>query len=212
MTALSFSFDPKGYTAGQGWRPLKLDDPFEKGWDVYELQTRLTMLGSSLTLDGVFGPETKKFVRSFQTDAGLRIVDGIAGVKTQVETGFRVAAKSDLPQRVHGQMEKECSLLCGIYTSPYVNGSRDRGSVQENSQYYTNDEAAFDVRRAIPVLVQSIKAEHAKYVSWGVADKLAWAAAQGYWNNHVYADAYAKGQSVPSAFLEYVSAVTTYAT
>jgi peptidoglycan hydrolase-like protein with peptidoglycan-binding domain len=207
---MNFPFDPKGYTAGQGWRPLKIADPLQQGWDVYELQSRLASLGSSISVDGFFGPQTKNYVVTFQKVSGL-VADGIAGVKTQVETGLRVAAMSDLPQRIHGQMEKESSLLCGIYTAPYANRSIDRGAVQENSQFYTNNDAAFDVRQSIPVLVRSIEDQHAKYIGWGVEDKRAWDAAQGHWNNQVNADAYAKGKMVPASFLQYIAAVTAYA-
>lgn len=207
----SFPFDPAGYTAGGGWRPLRLKTgtPYQRGWDVYDLQCKLAATGDTLTTDGVFGPETSGVTKQFQAAHGL-VVDGIAGVSTQTTLGAWVCGLGELPARIRGQVEKESSLLCGIYTAPYPDGTRDRGPVQENSGFWTSDTDAFDCRRCLPALVSEIKAQHARYVSQGVEDTRAWAAAQGYWNNHVYANRYARGETVPQTFLDYVAAVTAY--
>lgn len=57
---------------------LKLGD---KGFEVRKLQSKLSSIGYSLTVDGDFGNGTKKAVIQFQRDAGL-IQDGIVGEKT----------------------------------------------------------------------------------------------------------------------------------
>lgn len=204
-----FPFDPQGYTTAHGWRPLKKVSPYMRGWDCFDLQCKLAYLGHSLDTDGIFGPQTDDRVRVFQAQNGL-VVDGIAGVATQTLLGAKVCGRSELPKRIRGQMEKESSLLCGIYTAPYSNGSTDRGPVQMNSKYYPEATIAFDVRSCVPALVHKIKDQHDKYVSWGVADDRAWTAAQGSWNSPAYADKYAKGQSVPESFLAYVAACTAY--
>jgi hypothetical protein len=64
-------------------RTLRLDSPYMTGDDVLLLQQRLLELGyvEVGTADGVFGPNTDKAVRIFQTRNGL-MVDGIVGVGT----------------------------------------------------------------------------------------------------------------------------------
>jgi peptidoglycan hydrolase-like protein with peptidoglycan-binding domain len=209
----SFHLLDSGYTPAIGWRPLRYQSSLMAGWDVFDLQARFKMLGYALTVDGYFGPETKGVVRMFQGDHHL-VVDGVAGLMTQTTSGAKVAAKSELPKRVLGQMSKECSLLCGIYTPVYKNGSQDRGPVQENSQFWPNTEEAFDVRKCLPTLVAQIKNRFAVYFnSNDVPEDRAWAAAQGYWNSHVYADLYAANPNDPrisAGFLDYIEAVTAY--
>lgn len=51
---------------------------------VAQLQTFLSKDGSSLAIDGIFGPGTQSAVRSFQKRHGL-VVDGIVGPKTWAE-------------------------------------------------------------------------------------------------------------------------------
>lgn len=206
---ITFPYSPAGYTAANGWRPLRLETPYQRGWDVYDLQCKLAFLAYAIDTDGILGPQTNSVIRNFQNIQQLT-VDGIAGSLTQVSLGLKVCKASALPERVHGQMEKESSLLCGIYTAPYGDTSRDRGPVQENSRYYPDGPDAFDVRKCVPVLVSRIKAQAAKYESLGVERERAWAAAQGHWNNPVNADRYARGLSVPQAFLDYIAAVTAY--
>jgi N-acetylmuramoyl-L-alanine amidase len=53
----------------------------DRGEQVHDLQARLTQCGCSVTLDGVFGDETRAGVREFQVRRGLR-VDGICGPDT----------------------------------------------------------------------------------------------------------------------------------
>lgn len=52
-----------------------------RGDEVVELQKILAKDGSSLEIDGIFGPGTQSAVRSFQKRHGL-VVDGIVGPKT----------------------------------------------------------------------------------------------------------------------------------
>lgn len=205
----SFPLNPAGYTPSNGWRPLRNKTPIMSGWDVYEWQTRLVKLGYPLTVDGVFGTETEGQTRMYQGGHGLT-VDGIAGSVTQTTSGVWIAKTTSIPRRVQGQAEKESSLLCGIYTAVYSNGSQDRGFVQLNSKYHADDTSAFDVRLAVPKLVTTILVQKKRYVTEGVTLVRAWAAAQGYWNNQVYANRYAHGEPVPESFLSYIAACTAY--
>ncbi|TWT13159.1 peptidoglycan-binding protein [Planomicrobium sp. CPCC 101079] len=51
--------------------------------EVELLQWTLNQYGLETAVDGIFGPETEKSVRQYQTDKGLT-VDGIVGVNTWV--------------------------------------------------------------------------------------------------------------------------------
>lgn len=55
-----------------------------RGYEVKELQELLAKDGSTLEIDGIFGPGTQSAVRSFQRRHGLE-VDGIVGPKTWAE-------------------------------------------------------------------------------------------------------------------------------
>ena len=52
-----------------------------KGFDVRKLQSKLSSIGYSLSVDGDFGSNTSKIVKEFQKDAGLSN-DGVVGEKT----------------------------------------------------------------------------------------------------------------------------------
>jgi hypothetical protein len=56
-------------------------EPGDRGVEVTEVQTLLKGYGYTVTVDGVYGPQTEKAVRSWQKSNGLR-VDGIAGPVT----------------------------------------------------------------------------------------------------------------------------------
>jgi Putative peptidoglycan binding domain len=213
----SFPLSSAGSVPGAGWRPLRYKpDALQKGWDVYDLQCKLNASGTNsngfLVKDGVFGPATSKGVREFQAKSvKALVIDGIAGAATQVELAGYVIGRGQLPNRVLGQAQKESSLLCGIYTATYSNGSQDTGPLQMNTQYHPNLNQNFDIAYASQVLVARIYEYHNKYVRWGVTEDRAWAAAQGAWNSPVLADRYARGESVPNTFVEYVDAVTIFA-
>ena len=55
-----------------------------RGENVVQLQRLLSMDGSNLEIDGIFGPGTQSAVRAFQKRHGL-VVDGIVGPKTWAE-------------------------------------------------------------------------------------------------------------------------------
>ncbi|REE95149.1 peptidoglycan-binding domain-containing protein [Thermomonospora umbrina] len=63
-------------------RVLELRDPYMSGDDVKAVQRRLDRLGSSLTVDGVYGPRTRSAVVAFQRENGRLAVDGEVGPKT----------------------------------------------------------------------------------------------------------------------------------
>ena len=52
-----------------------------RGQDVSKLQQALKDRGYQVTVDGIYGTQTKEAVKQFQRDNGL-VVDGIAGAKT----------------------------------------------------------------------------------------------------------------------------------
>ncbi|MFG3698644.1 peptidoglycan-binding protein [Micromonospora sp. NPDC047620] len=66
-----------------------------KGSDVRELQTLANRLGARLTADGVFGPKTTAWVRTFQKSKKLT-VDAVVGPKTL--TALRTATRPPAPQ------------------------------------------------------------------------------------------------------------------
>ncbi len=59
----------------------------DRGQQVRRLQSRLNELGSTLTVDGIFGPSTHAEVVAFQTSKGLT-PDGIVGPKTRAALGL----------------------------------------------------------------------------------------------------------------------------
>lgn len=63
-------------------RLLKLTDPFMRGDDVRAVQQALADAGVDVTVDGVFGPDTRVAVRLFQEREELR-ADGIVGPATR---------------------------------------------------------------------------------------------------------------------------------
>lgn len=69
-----------GYRLGD--RLLYLRTPYLRGDDVVDLQRRLGALGFDAgRIDGMFGPDTDRALRSFQRNAGL-LVDGKCGLKS----------------------------------------------------------------------------------------------------------------------------------
>jgi len=69
-----------GYRLGD--RLLYMRNPYLRGDDVVDLQRRLGALGFDAgRIDGIFGPDTDRALRSFQRNAGLS-VDGIGGATT----------------------------------------------------------------------------------------------------------------------------------
>jgi len=206
----SFPLNPTGYIPGNGWRPLRKKEPYQRGWDVYDLQSKLnSVIAYGLVTDGIFGPATDQAVRRYQTSASL-LVDGVAGTATQTALTNAAAKKSKYPQRALGQIQKESSALCGIYTPQYPNGSFDTGPLQENTQYHPDLGANFHIVASLGIWEVYVYEYVKKYRSWGVPEDRCWAAAQGAWNNPSYADAYARGRSVPQSFLDYIDDVTVY--
>ena len=53
-----------------------------RGENVRKLQGYLRMLGQTLAVDGVYGPETRQAVITFQAQSGVRPIDGIVGPRT----------------------------------------------------------------------------------------------------------------------------------
>lgn len=210
MTVQDFPLSNTGSYPGHGWRPLRYTNPMQKGWDVYDLQTKLNLvLGSPSALDGWYGAATMGAVRDFQVVSHL-VVDGIAGSATQTLAGNAAAKRSKYPLRALGQMQKESSMLAGIYTPVYANYSQDTGPLQMNTAYHTDLGQNFHVVSSLQTWEQQTKAYADKYIRWGLTANLAWAYAQGAWNSPAYADAAARGQNPPQSWRDYVAAVTAY--
>lgn len=68
-------------------RFVMLRSPFMKGENVRAVQQALAGSGISVQVDGVFGPDTDKAVREFQTRKGLKS-DGIVGPATRAALGL----------------------------------------------------------------------------------------------------------------------------
>lgn len=58
-----------------------------RGEDIRNVLKALRDKGFSIEVEGVYGPETKKTVKTFQTQQGLR-ADGIVGLATLAELGL----------------------------------------------------------------------------------------------------------------------------
>ena len=69
-------------------RELKLEKPYLRGEDVFELQEALEQDGFDPgQIDGVFGKKTERAVKRFQKSVGLK-ADGIAGKRTFFALGL----------------------------------------------------------------------------------------------------------------------------
>jgi N-acetylmuramoyl-L-alanine amidase len=76
-----------------GDRQLHLTSPNLRGDDVHDLQMRLARLGFDPgRIDGIFGPDTHRALRDFQSNCGLA-VDGLCG-PTTVRSMLRVSGQT----------------------------------------------------------------------------------------------------------------------
>lgn len=75
----------KGIIGNPYPEPIKIIKKGSKGDGVRWLQSELQRLGYPLKVDGIFGPETEKFLRQFQVSAftAPKEHDGICGPKTR---------------------------------------------------------------------------------------------------------------------------------
>ncbi|SMC27465.1 Putative peptidoglycan binding domain-containing protein [Desulfacinum hydrothermale DSM 13146] len=64
-------------------RFLRLQTPYLRGDDVRRLQEALAAKGYTVTVDGIFGPQTHRAVVAFQKASGHLKVDGIVGPATR---------------------------------------------------------------------------------------------------------------------------------
>lgn len=203
------------------YRPLKQP---RSGWDVYACQSALVGLGFNLPrfgADGYFGDETVMAVKTFQANNGL-VVDGIAGIHTQITLGKRIigllAGGSRMVELLAtGQVEAESSWMLGNYTKPYANKKRDLGVVQRNLEpTEANCRAAFDPVDAIGLLIQRYVLFFQKYhgMPGAKTERRAWELAAGSWNAPAWTDKLAQGRSLTpnqSTHIEgYIDRVTSY--
>lgn len=72
---------PRASAQESGLRLLYLQSPFLRGDDVKEIQDALLRDGYSIKADGIFGRNTEKAIKEFQTKHGLK-ADGIIGPVT----------------------------------------------------------------------------------------------------------------------------------
>lgn len=62
------------------------------GNDVKKLQEQLNTIGVSCDADGIYGPNTEKAVKTFQTASGIE-ADGIVGDATRAKISEALAAQ-----------------------------------------------------------------------------------------------------------------------
>jgi N-acetylmuramoyl-L-alanine amidase len=76
------------YTSGESLplRVLRLTDPLQMGEDVKALQAAIRKAGIRINFDGVYGADTDRALREFQSRNGFD-VDGILGEKTRKALG-----------------------------------------------------------------------------------------------------------------------------
>lgn len=91
MKRLNNSFvEGFGVSSPEGFRVLRLTQPFMQGEDVRQVQQALIKLGYSIGVlepDAIYGIATENAVRKFQQDQGL-VIDGIAGPATREKLGL----------------------------------------------------------------------------------------------------------------------------
>ena len=171
------------------FRTLKLTDPFQRGEDVYALQTAIVGLGVDVDTDGILGPATSKAIKTVQDKLNIT-VDGLAGGGTQTAIVRREAnaarGNHNLPVGLtFGQISHESSCRLGIYTPTYADGSWDVGATQRNSALYDIKES-FTVPFVIDFLGAYERSYYDKFA--GVKDTARrWALAAGAWNRPAYA-------------------------
>jgi len=68
-------------------RYIKLTHPYYQGTDIKKLQQKLRTRGYSVDNDGIYGPGTKRAVKSFQKSMNLK-ADGIVGPSTYRALNF----------------------------------------------------------------------------------------------------------------------------
>ena len=121
----TFPLDSSGYTAGHGWRPLRLKEPPQKGWDVYDLQCKLNYVARPARTacsprTACFGPHTKARGPGLPGDGragGGHHRRDCRGADAGGPRASTAAQRSPHPDRVHGPDAEGVQLLCGIYTA-----------------------------------------------------------------------------------------------
>jgi Putative peptidoglycan binding domain len=97
-----------------------LEQEGSTGEDVKTVQYLVRAHGHSITVDGVFGPQTKSAVEAFQSSHGLN-ADGIVGPQTwpqliiQVQQGNNGDAVSAVQSQIHGRGDGAHIAVDGIF-------------------------------------------------------------------------------------------------
>jgi N-acetylmuramoyl-L-alanine amidase len=88
VTASRLRYAPaEGFSGLEIPRVLKLTEPLQLGNDVEALQLALKKIGIAVEVNKVFGPDTDRAVRQFQTNSKL-YVDGVVGSKSRQALGL----------------------------------------------------------------------------------------------------------------------------
>lgn len=101
-----------------GDRPLQLGEPFLRGDDVRDLQSKLNALGFNAGKhDGIFGPHTDSALRDFQRNLAID-EDGICGIETRAALDrLRLVMKVNLGPRITEREQRRAN-------PPGLNGKR----------------------------------------------------------------------------------------
>lgn len=176
-----------------------------QGHDVWALQINLHAAGFAVSMDGVFGMQTKTAVQRFQDDRKLSD-DGVAGILTQRSLALKlIEPVQDHEKTPHGLIrgivEGESGWVVGA-TNWSVAGGVDCGWAQrrvyEQDYDETHFERAFNGKVQFGILAQNLRGKKKEYFGrkGATTHKRAWELAVLYHNWPAAAGRLSQGLSI----------------
>lgn len=153
-----------------------------RGDDVKRIQKALVRVGYKLSPDGVYGEKTAAAVRAFQTDKGLKPVDGIVGPVTMARLmAASVAATATKPegtddlQIIDGRISTHITFCIGrplkyIAIHYTAGGNSRKGTALATRKVFLTRNASADFVVDDEQIVQ-INPDIKNYYCWAVGDK-----------------------------------------